>query len=372
MSDEPVVTPERDDDVRELLELAGPRPPLPAEQLARMTAAARAAWRGGLESSTEANEPLVAGPTAAPEVEPSQRPLRFPTDAGPERRSRRPLVAALAALAATVALAIGISRWRDATVPLPSQVAMVEAAGQGATIATGDATALPLRVGGAVPAGSQLRTGAGPEGSVALRLSGGAALRIAAASEARLVAADTLDLERGALYVDTGTARPGGRAVVVRTDLGIARDVGTRFMVRLVEGGGRAFRVQVRDGSVAVERNRSREVAAAGEELTLRGDGSIERRRIDAFGDQWEWVLRAAPSFDVRGCNVVELLDWVSRETGWRIRFEDPELAEAATRIRFGGSIGHVSADRAAEVLPGAGLTSELHNGTLVVRRASR
>jgi len=359
MSDEPVVTPERDDDVRELLELAGARQPLPPEDLARLTAAGRAAWLSGLKASAPVDEARVDEPTVA----------------APPARPRRRLVAGLAALAATVALAIGVSRWRDATVPIPPHVATVEAAAPGATIATGGGTTLPLEVGSAVPPGALLRTGPGPEGSLALRLAGGTALRIAAASEARIAAADAVDLARGALYVDTGGAqRDGGQhggAVVVRTDLGVARDIGTRFAVRLVEGGGRALRVQVRDGAVAVERSSSREVAAAGEELTLRGDGAVERRHIDSFGEPWEWVLRAAPSFDVRGRSVIELLDWVSRETGWRVRFEDPELAEAATRIRIGGSIGHLRADRApAAVLPGAGLTSELRDGTLVVRRA--
>lgn len=49
----------------------------------------------------------------------------------------------------------------------------------------------------------------------------------------------------------------------------------------------------------------------------------------------WEWVLDTARPFPVEVRTVSELLDWVATETGWRVRFEDPDLAKAADGIVF-------------------------------------
>jgi hypothetical protein len=64
-------------------------------------------------------------------------------------------------------------------------------------------------------------------------------------------------------------------------------------------------------------------------------------------------------------------LRWVSRETAWRLQYEDEALAELATTIRLHGSIEGMAPDASvAVVLPGSGLDYRLEGGALRITRA--
>ena len=336
--------------LRRLLEEAGPRPALPEDDLEEITAAARTAWR---ERHGE-RETERAG-----------------------RRSVRILSGLAAVLVVGLGLALVLARWgeRDPAEP-GATVARIEAvSGPGELIAGGGAP-VPLEADAALPAGSVLVTGgaagSGP-GRAALLLASGAVARLDSDTRVRLVSPSVIALEAGAVYLDTGELREGGRGVrvAVRTPMGIARDVGTRFAVRLgASGTPEALLVRVREGAVVVERQGMSYRAAGGEELVVRGDGSVERREVPRYGAGWEWVLEAAPAFEAEGRSLRELLDWVSRETGWEVHFEEPALADAAAGIVLHGSLAGVGPQEAPfVVLPGAGLEGELMGDVLVVRR---
>lgn len=334
-------------EVAELLERAGPRPEVPEEDLEAIAGAARSAWQAswGAEPTREVRWTL-----------------------------HRRRFAAAAALAAALALAVGLGWWWRSLHPSapPPVVAHLEAvfgsvglAGEGMG-GGGVSPGQPLREGVAVATGGA----SGPEGRVALRMATGTSVRLDAESRLLLVSASVLELERGTVYLDTGTAAPGGGRVEVHTALGTARDVGTQFMVRVAGPGAEALSVRVREGSVAVERGRATHRAGAGRELVLHKDGRVERRDAPGYGPAWEWVAAAGPAFELEGRSVAELLDWVSRETGWRVLYEDPELAASAEVIVLHGSLGELRADQAPfELLPGAGLEGELRGGVLLVRR---
>jgi hypothetical protein len=96
----------------------------------------------------------------------------------------------------------------------------------------------------------------------------------------------------------------------------------------------------------------------------------MERREAPGHGPAWEWVAAAGPPFDIEGRSVADLLGWVSRETGWRVLYEDPGLAAAAEGMVLHGSMGDLRPEQAPfELLPGAGLEGELRGGVLLVRR---
>jgi ferric-dicitrate binding protein FerR (iron transport regulator) len=202
-----------------------------------------------------------------------------------------------------------------------------------------------------------------------LRLAGGPTVRLDIQTRLRFVSAAALELERGALYVDSGS---GSRhaAIEIRTPVGTARDIGTRFAVRVLDATKPALIVRVRDGEVLTRHRGHSYLTPAGQELLLRRDGTTERRAASPHGPEWDWVLEASPGFDIEGRSLREFLDWVSSETGWRIVFADPGLADSAAGILLHGSIGNLRPDRAPfAVLPGAGLEGEVVDGTLVVRR---
>jgi len=145
----------------------------------------------------------------------------------------------------------------------------------------------------------------------------------------------------------------------------VATDVGTRFEVRLRES---SLCVRVREGIVNVTRGGRTHEARTGVELTLDEAGEVEHRTVPVYGPEWQWSLEIAPAFDIEGRTLREFLGWVSRETGWRLRFHDPTVAAGTASVILSGSIeGLTPADALAVVLPTSGLRHRVAEGVLIV-----
>jgi hypothetical protein len=336
---------DEDDALRALLEEAGPRASLPAQDLATIREAARAEWReryGG--------------------------------------RRARPRAARwwMAAAAAVLLAAAGLLWLGRAPAPPPaSNVASVERlTGQVLCSAGGEkATALSAEaVGRPIPAGVELETGgaAGRPGLLAIRMSGGASVRLDVGTRARLASATVVELDRGGVYVDTGGSARGHEHVAVRTAAGLFQGIGTQFEVRAEEGG-TVTRLKVREGRVRLERGEDSVLTNAGQELVVRGDGSLDRRETAADGPEWDWVLKSAPMLDIEGAKVRTFLDWIARERGWRVELADSETAALSDSVVLHGSIAHLTPAEAPDVvLPSSGLGYRVSRGTLVVFVAGR
>jgi ferric-dicitrate binding protein FerR (iron transport regulator) len=337
--------------LRRLLERAGPRPEVPQEDLEAISATLRSAWQ--FQARRQAAE--------------SQR----------QAEMRRPAWPLVAALAAGLALAVGLVWWwvsrtsRDDRVP--PTVAWVEEVKGLVDLETPTNPLHRIAEGDPIPLDAVLESGGeGEDGRASLRLPDGTNVRLDLDTRLRLVSAATLELERGGIYVDTDSGPRWPRsdtAIEVRTPLGTLRDVGTQFAVRVVEAEMPALLVRVREGAIVTEHQGTSYLTPAGQELLLRRDGTAVRGAAAGFGPAWDWLLGVSPGFDVENRSLQDFLDWVSRETGWRIAL-DPGLGESATQIMLHGSIGELRPDEAPfAVLPGAGLEGELDGGTLVVRR---
>lgn len=309
--------------VRSLLEGAGPRPPLDEADVGAISGAARFVWKAR------------------------------------ERRSRRTRILwALAAGVGVIALGLALLRWRsEPAVPAPA-VADVEAVSGVVAIA-----ARPLAAGDAIPAGSLLESGG--RGRASLRLGDGATVRLDEETRVRMVSAARLDLERGAVYLDTGGAAP----IEVRTPAGTAHDVGTQFLVRFEPAAAR-LTVAVRAGAVEVNQSGRAHLAPAGEEIVLDGGGGATRRALPGHGGAWAWVVAAAPPFEIEGRTLGEFLDDLGRETGWRFRFTDETRAAGARAIVLHGGVPRAQRpDQILDaILAGAGFEGEIEDGIVVVR----
>jgi hypothetical protein len=226
---------------------------------------------------------------------------------------------------------------------------------------------LPAALGRPLAAGAALATAPG-EARLALRMTGGASLRLAAGSRARLVSATLVELDRGAVYVDTGAGPRAGEEVAVRTPAGLFQGLGTQFEVRA--GAEEGTRLRVREGRVRLDHGGGSVLAEAGEELTVAGDGRVVRARVAAADPGWGWVVAAAPALDIEGVRVRVFLDWVARETGLALAFADAEAAALADATVLHGSIAHLTPEEApAVVLASCGLAHRVAAGTLVVSR---
>jgi len=319
-SDRDKTVDENDRLIRELIEDAGRRPEIPAEDLAAIQAAARGEWTK-----------LVAA----------------------ERTRRRTLPLALAA-SLILALAL-VWWWRREEPPPPAEVvATIEVLKGEIRLDEGKRAV----VGQPLLNGTILMTA----GRAALRLSGGESVRLDSGTRLRLAAVDKLELEAGAVYVDS---RNG--SLEIGTNFGKVRDVGTQFEVRLEDG----LRIRVREGKVSLVRETEPDSVSAGEELRVRRDGSTSRSMIEPHGPEWQWVLAAAPGVDINRLKLGEYLDWVSRETALKIRYEDQALAELAATIRLRGSIEGLAPDESLSViLPGSGLGYRIEGGSLLITRS--
>ncbi|RMH17237.1 MAG: hypothetical protein D6696_16260 [Acidobacteria bacterium] len=279
-------------------------------------------------------------------------------------------LAALVALAAAGAVFLRLDRGRPTAA---ERVGVVELArGPLGVVPAGDrpagAALLTLAAGEPIHAGAVLDTGRpGAGGRAALRLAGGQSLRLDQGSRVRLASSASVVLEGGAVYVDSG----GGAPIEVRTALGVVRDVGTRFEVRLLPGaGGGVLRVRVRDGEVVLERDGETHPAAAGEELAVAADGRVRRAASPVYGPRWDWVLDAAPAPDVAGRRLAVFLDWLEREGGWTVRFADDAAAARAANTILHGDLRDLTPVQASSmVLGSAGLAYRLEAGDFIVER---
>lgn len=287
------------------------------------------------------------------------------------------LVAAVGAFALIQVLSITTDR------PLPESlqsVAILEIVQGSVGILTGDGTSepvaaapvafAPLGAGAPIQVGAVIASSYRPEmpGRAALRLASGPSVRLDHGTRMQMASANTLVLERGAVYVDSAA----GSAVEVRTVFGVVRDIGTQFEVRLLDGdedgaGDPALRVRVREGEVELEPEVGRKQGGTvGEEVILYGDGKVERREVAIQGEEWDWVVDLAPSIDLEGWSLHRFVTWLGREGGWEIRYTTPEIeTQAREIILHGSSEGLGPLQAAAMVFEGTGLRFLVDTGVL-------
>lgn len=228
--------------------------------------------------------------------------------------------------------------------------------------------------GSLILAGTVLDTTTGfdttTDSRVALRLSSGTAVRLDSDTRLEVASASVLRLERGAVYIDAAAI---GTAVEVRTSLGVVRDIGTQFEVRLSgeTEEDSALRIRVREGAIEFEGegNRPAEQAGAGEQLALRGDGTLTRDTISVFGPEWDWVQSLVKIPDTDGRPLAEFLGWASREGGWTLAYVDTATEEMASVEKTYGDVRDLTLKQAMEtVLQSSNLESEINNGVFLVR----
>ncbi len=273
------------------------------------------------------------------------------------------------AAAAVVLIALTIALWTvpDVTAPAAPVATLAAVTGE-LEIRPPEGfsrTAAAETIGSIVVSSTRLRTG--PNGRAAFELVDGGSLRLDVATRVRLTSAGAIELDRGAVYIDTDGRAPDA-AVEVRTQLGVARDIGTRFEVRRPD---ESLIVRVRGGRVVVDRGGAELVVTQGTGVTLGEDGSRSVDGVRADGPEWDWAQRIAPPFEIEGRTAASFLRWASRETGRSVRFADADVERLATGAVLHGSIEGLTPHQALDaVLPGCGLEAVRRPGVLVVQRA--
>jgi len=326
-------SPDRDP-VRELVRLAGARPTVPAARTERVRAAAAEQWRRQ-----------------------AQRRART-------RRLRNGALVAAASLVLALALRATLPWSNGRSDRFPVQVASLH----GEVLAHGANGSQPwgLLPDSRIPTGSTVITA--DSSRVALRLHSGHSVRLDFGSTLRLLPGGGLALDRGALYVDSGTDAPSASPLQVLTPLGRVEEIGTRFEIRLERD---RLRVRLRDGAVVVESGAVRHEIGAGAELLMERDGSIRRSPIAAHDAAWSWTAEAAPILALEGRPAREFLEWYARERGLTLAFAAADVARAAAATELGGSARRLSLDEALQaVLQASRLTHRVEDDVLLIDTA--
>lgn len=328
-----------DADLAALLRAVGPREQPSAAMTDAVRAAVTAEWRTVIES-----QQLVA--------------------------RRRPVATwlAIAASVAAVAVAVGIAlpRLQGGADPVAT-VARID--GQAEVRHAGLQTWQPLAAGASLAADDTLRTTG--DGRVAVRRDDGLEVRLDAATELAFNDAGHASLTSGRVYVDAGRPGTSAGAFVLETPEGSVRHLGTQYSVGLQDG---TLQIAVREGSVALEAGRPPVVARAGEALVVRGDGTVDRASIPAYGDGWRWAEAVAPQFAIEGRSLDEFLAWAARETGRTVVYVSAEAAREAEGTQLKGSVAGLSPEAAVAAVMASepGLQHQVAAGQIRIERASR
>lgn len=194
----------------------------------------------------------------------------------------------------------------------------------------------------ALQPGDAVRTGSA--GRVALTLANGLDVRLDSATQLALVDAGHVTLERGALYLDSGSAAGSRRGdLEVSTPLGDISHLGTQYEARLDDG---VLRVAVREGRVKIGVNGAAVVANAGEMIRV-ADTGVSRTAVARNSGEWDWVSTVTPPFPIEGKSLAEFLAWAGRETGRSIEYASPQVAREARGIVLRGSVAGLTPDQA-------------------------
>ena len=134
----------------------------------------------------------------------------------------------------------------------------------------------------------------------------------------------------------------------------------------------RALRLRVREGSVSIDQGGRSLVGTAGEQIMIDDFGGVSRSPIERASVDWAWAEAVAPVPDVDGRPATELIGWVARETGRRLRYESPAVEERAASVILHGNIHHLPPLAALEaMLATTDLEYVLEGDTMEIRARS-
>jgi ferric-dicitrate binding protein FerR (iron transport regulator) len=255
-----------------------------------------------------------------------------------------------------------VTRWAP-PVAQQNDFARVERMIGGVEVATGDIWRPLAEARVRLAAGTKIRTL--EDGRGAFLLAGGESLRLDANTQVSLEAPGRLYFERGTIYVDSGPQSIAKHIEVV-TPAGTARDLGTQFELQVA---GAALRLRVREGSVSIERGDGSMTGTAGDQITIDARGAVSRDWIASDSEAWQWAESIAPTSDMDGKPAADLIAWVARETGRRLRYASPVVEQRAATVILHGNVRHLAPLVALEaMLATTDLECALRGDTMEIR----
>ena len=190
-----------------------------------------------------------------------------------------------------------------------------------------------------LPAGAIVRTSASAR--LLIDLGEGRMIRVDRNASLTLHDSSEIWLHRGRVYVDSTDGAP---FTVVAPNASIT-DIGTQFEVTVDD---ELLIVATREGVVNValgsETLLSQAEPGLGEALNIDGLELLSRVGIPTTGERWAWTQLARPEFSARARSIKDYLNWAARENGKQLRFATP-LAKQQAALRILHATGDIDAD---------------------------
>lgn len=295
-----------DNDVRQLLNLAGPREEPPSDMRARVYAAAHESWQ-----QASSAEPETLGPESI-----SESKFRITT---------------FRAAAGFAMLGIALfSSWLSVSNPPSAPLGEL-------VFASGEYTFLgkPGQGGSQLNSGSMVETHA--NGHVMITIDDTTHIRLDTDTRVTLQSSNELWLHSGRIYIDA----PGTESQInVITSVGVVSDIGTQFSVALNDHN---LAVAVREGEVNIALKSTniamKAEAGQGEKLYIDSQKNIERVVLSSTDEEWNWIYQAAEEFQLEQHSLYEFLIWASRESGLTLDFKNEAVRLSAQQISLHGDI---------------------------------
>ena len=228
-----------------------------------------------------------------------------------------------------------------------------------------------LGSGSTLTEGAVLRSGRSYRvtGQSLIDLENGGNMRVASGSEFEILAKADVRLESGEMYVDIPPGRHANAAFTARTAAGEFRHAGTQFALAVIRG---ETRLRVREGTVRWLAADGESTIAAGTEVVFADGTKAVERPIATSGNEWEWIAKTTPDFDIDNRPLADFLAWVARESGRELILADDHARQEAATIRLHGSVHGLTPMQAlSAVMATTELRYDLPNGQIRVSFAS-
>jgi len=236
------------------------------------------------------------------------------------------------AIAATVVLGFAVSfnalQVTDVQAP---QVATISKS-HGSIYLLGEQSELhEMRDLSSITAGQIIETGG--NAGIGLEWGNGGSLRVDQNTRIEFKSPELVYLDWGRIYFDSQASQPAAAieesGFEIQTEHGSVKHLGTQYMTGVNSS---ALTVSVREGEVEVDGAYvDKDVALAGQQLTVTGGARPSVLDIDGYGAAWDWVEATAPSVSMDGRSTFEFLQRIGRETGLAVEFNSA-AAEALAR----------------------------------------
>ncbi len=158
-------------------------------------------------------------------------------------------------------------------------------------------------------------------------------LRLAAGTELIWNDRSEIQLKKGQIYADA----KGKSTLLVHTPYGTVADIGTQFLVTLLEN---ELQASVREGTIIVESDNSQHIASPRESeaaVVVLSENNVHQYFETKTNSRWDWVHNTATSYESE--RVADLLSLIAQDLGKHIEYESKGVEASVATMRISGAL---------------------------------